>query len=147
MKAKPVKKKPIREASKKKSNPVSKKTTAKKDLSVDDFLTKQKHPLHSEVDTVRKIIKSVDKGIQERVKWNAPSYHFNGQDFVTFNLWEKERIHLVFHHPNIVKIDSPILEGSYDTRRMTYMSDSRDIKAKSATLKKVIKTLLATMKS
>ena len=101
------------------------------------------HPLIMEVQYVRDVIKGVDKEIEEEWKWNAPSFSYKGNYLVTFNLWEKKRIHLVFHNPEIVNIKSAILEGDYPTRRMAYFADMNDIKAKRAELEKVIKDLVA----
>jgi uncharacterized protein YdhG (YjbR/CyaY superfamily) len=61
------------------------------------------------IEVIRKIIKSVDTGIAERIKWNAPSYHFLQQDIVTFGPVKSDKVLLVFHHPCIVKIKSALL--------------------------------------
>ena len=64
---------------------------------------------------------------------------------VTFNLWAKQHVHLVFHNPEVVNIKSAILEGNYPTRRMVYFSDMKDVKAKKAALVKVVKELVKLM--
>ena len=88
-----------------------------------EYMNALNHPLKKEVEGVRKIIKMVNSDIGERIKWNAPSYYFRNQDLVTFNLRAKAHVHLVFHHPAIVKIKSSILEGDYRDRRMTYFKN------------------------
>ena len=110
--------------------------------TVDELLTDLDHPLTREVQVVRGIIKGVDKDIHEEWKWNAPSFSHNGSYLVTFNLWEKERIHLVFHNPEIVNINSTLLEGDYPTRRMTYFADMGDIEAKKPELERVLRELV-----
>lgn len=100
------------------------------------------HPFKAEVQLVREIIINANKDITEQIKWKAPSFSYNGEYLVTFNLWEKGRIHLVFHNPMISKVKSKILEGDYDHRRMAYFSDKNDILAKRATLEKVLKDLI-----
>src|SRR5690349_11291394 len=87
---------------KKKPSPVSR--TDK----VDEFLRELNHPLTAEVEAVRSIIKGVNKDIVEEVKWRAPSFSYKGAYLVTFNLWETERIHLVFHNPMIAKVKSKL---------------------------------------
>jgi len=109
---------------------------------VDQALSQLDHPLIMEVQYVRDVIKGVDKEIEEEWKWNAPSFSYKGNYLVTFNLWEKKRIHLVFHNPEIVNIKSAILEGDYPTRRMAYFADMDDIKAKRTELEKVIGELV-----
>ena len=113
---------------------------------VDEFMEGLDHPLKAEVQTVRDIIKNVNKDIAEEIKWNAPSFSYNGEYLVTFNLWEKEHIHLVFHNPEISKVKSELLEGDYDHRRMAHFSDKDDIKSKRPALEKALKDLIKLQK-
>ncbi|MEO5888541.1 MAG: hypothetical protein ABIQ77_12855 [Anaerolineales bacterium] len=78
-------------------------------------------------------------------KWKAPSFSYNGEYLVTFNLWEKENIHLVFHNPEISKVENQLLEGDYADRRMAHFSDKDDIKAKEPALEKALKDLIKLM--
>ena len=121
---------------KKKGSPVSR--TDK----VDEFLENLSHPLKAEIEAVRSIIKGVNKDINEEIKWKAPSFNYKGEYLVTFNLWEKERIHLVFHNPQIARVKSDLLEGDYVDRRMAYFADMKDIKAKKPMLEKALKDLI-----
>ena len=111
---------------------------AKKSVEVTKFMETLDHPLKAEVQTIRDIIKGVHSGIGEQVKWNAPSYFYNNADFVTFNLWKKDVVHLVFHHPACVRIASPLLEGDYPSRRMLYLSGVEDLEVKRAELERII---------
>lgn len=121
---------------KKKGSPVSR--TDK----VDEFLRDLRHPLTAEIEAVRSIIKAVSKDINEEVKWKAPSFNYKGEYLVTFNLWETKKIHLVFHHPMIAQVKSKLLEGNYEHRRMMYLADMKDIKAKKLELEKILKQLI-----
>lgn len=121
---------------KKKGSPVSR--TDK----VNEFLRELSHPLKAEVEAVRSIIKSVNKGINEEVKWNAPSFNYKGEYLVTFNLRDTKRIHLVFHNPKIPDVKSELLEGDYKDRRMTYFADMKEIKAKKSELEKTLRQLI-----
>jgi uncharacterized protein YdhG (YjbR/CyaY superfamily) len=109
---------------------------------VNEFMDKLDHPYKAEVQMIREIIKTVNKDITEQIKWNAPSFSYNGEYLVTFNLWEKQKIHLVFHNPVISKVKSKLLEGDYDHRRMAYFSDKQDIEAKKPALEKALKDLI-----
>jgi hypothetical protein len=84
----------------------------------------------------------VNKDITEQIKWKAPSFSYKGEYLVTFNLWEKRKIHLVFHNPAISKVKSKLLEGDYEHRRMTYFSDESDIRAKKKVLQKKLRDLI-----
>jgi uncharacterized protein YdhG (YjbR/CyaY superfamily) len=125
----------------KKANPVINDTE-----QVDAFMKSLDHPFKAEVEMVREIIKGVNKDITEQIKWNAPSFSYKGESLVTFNLWEKKRIHLVFHNPMISKVKGKWLEGDYEDRRMAYFSDKEDIQAKKTTLEKVLKDLIKLQK-
>jgi uncharacterized protein YdhG (YjbR/CyaY superfamily) len=109
---------------------------------VDEFMENLDHPLKAEVQTVRDIIKNVNKDIAEEIKGKAPSFSYNGEYLVTFNLWEREQIHLVFHNPEISKVKSKLLEGDYDHRLMAHFSDRDDIKTKKPALEKILKDLI-----
>ena len=109
---------------------------------VNEFMAQLDHPFKAEVQAVRDIIKSVNGNITEEIKWNAPSFSYNGEYLVTFNLRAKQHIHLVFHNPQIANVKSKLLEGDYKDRRMIYFSDMKDIKAKKAELEKVLKQLV-----
>lgn len=124
--------KPLR----KKGSPVSR--TDK----VDEFLETLSHPLKAEVEAVRSIIKGVDKGVNEEIKWNAPSFNYKGEYLVTFNLRDAKRIHLVFHNPHVSKVKSELLEGDYVDRRMMYLADMRDVKKKKPMLEQILKDLI-----
>ncbi len=120
---------------------------------VDDYMNKLKHPLKDEINVVRAIIKSAHKNIAERIKWNAPSYYYqpaqaenNGkvtiQDMVTFNHRATNHVHLVFHHPAIVTISSPLLEGDYTNRRMVYFTNMAAIRKHKKALVNIMNELI-----
>lgn len=108
---------------------------------VDSYMLKLKHPLKDEIEAVRKIIRSADKGIKERIKWNAPSYYCP-EDMVTFNPRNQMAVHLVFHHPDIVKVRSPLLLGEYKDRRMMYFKDMKEIRQNKKALQAIMQELI-----
>lgn len=118
----------------------------KKTTNVDEFMNNLDHPLKAEVQVVREIIKSVNQEITEEIKWKAPSFSYHGSYLVTFNLWERKKIHLVFHNPEIAKVKSKMLEGDYEDRRMAYFADLQEISAKRSLLEKVLKDLIKLQK-
>lgn len=113
-----------------------------KQSSVDEFIRNLDHPFKAEVQALRELILKVNKEITEEIKWNAPSFSYKGAYLVTFNLWEKERVHLVFHNPEISKVKSTLLEGHYDHRRMAYFTGMEDIRLKRFAFEKVLKDLI-----
>lgn len=121
-------------------------STVSRTDAVDEFMLGLSHPLKAEVEALRSIIKSVDKNINEEIKWKAPSFNYKGEYLATFNLRDTKRIHLVFHNPMIAKVKSALLEGDYKDRRMAYFADMNDITAKQAALVKALKDLIKLQK-
>lgn len=65
--------------------------------SVEEFLQKLDHPFKKEIEAVRNIILSTNPEITEHIKWNAPSFCYQNEDRVTFNLHGKGYFRLIFH--------------------------------------------------
>ena len=101
------------------------------------YMEQLAHPLKAEIEAVRNIIKRAHSSIQERIKWNAPSY-YSSADLLTFNHRMQNKVHLVFHHIAIVDIKSDLLEGDYKDRRMTYFTDMADVEAKKDELEQIL---------
>lgn len=117
--------------------------TENKTAEVDEFMRQLDHPLQAEIEAVRDIIKA-NRKIAERVKWNAPSF-FYVDDLATIHVKAKQHVHLIFHHPAIVKIKSLFLEGDYKDRRMMYFENMKEIKDRKKELTRIIKELVGLM--
>jgi uncharacterized protein YdeI (YjbR/CyaY-like superfamily) len=78
-----------------------------------EFLKQSDHPLKEVMQAAREVILGANEEITEHIKWNAPSFCFNGVDRVTFNLHNDAYVLLVFHRGAKVKDrqgDSPLLD-------------------------------------
>jgi Domain of unknown function (DU1801) len=64
--------------------------------SVEQFLESLVHPFKPDIQRLRKLILSVDPGISEAVKWNAPSF-YTGEHFATMRLNGKPQLQLILH--------------------------------------------------
>jgi len=105
------------------------------------------------IETLRQIILSTDKEISERIKWNNPSFYYSGEmkpfdpkeykrEIIVFNLF-KNRIMLVFPSGAKINDSSGLLTGDYlDGRRIVVFKDIKDVRAKEANLRHVIKEWL-----
>lgn len=111
---------------------------ANKPEEVEEFLDKLDHPFKAEVYAVRDIIKNVNKDITEQIKWAAPSFSYKGY-MVTFNLWAKQHVHLVFHNGAILSNESGLLEGDYPDRRMAYFSSMDEVESKRTALEDAVR--------
>lgn len=99
------------------------------------------HPLLAEVEALRTILKKSSPKLNERIKWNAPSYYYK-EDIVTFGPRKDDKVLLVFHHPHIVKIKSDLLEGDYKDRRLAWFSNMKEIKSNKKDLTNIMKLLV-----
>lgn len=103
-----------------------------------EFLNNLEHPLKNEIEEVRKIILSVNDNITEHIKWNAPSFCFNNEDRVTFNLQGKGFIRLILHMGAKVKNKKKklpedttgLLEWVADDRAIIKLTDMMDVELK-----------------
>lgn len=111
---------------------------------VAQYMTELHHPMKGSIEALRNMILSIHPDIKERIKWNAPSYHFKGVDFLTFGppARKQNEILLVFHHPEIVHISSNLLEGKYPDRRLIVYKNEEAIALQEAELKSIIEQLL-----
>ncbi len=115
---------------------------------VTQFIGKLNKPVAEAVELIRQIFLSID-GISEHIKWNSPSFFYNGEmqpfdpkeykrDIAVTNL-HRERLMLVFPTGAKINDTTGILEGKYiDGRRMINFKDADDVKAKEDSLRKVI---------
>lgn len=110
---------------------------------VNEWMDKLEASFKPSINAVRKIIKAASAKLNERIKWNAPSYYYN-EDIVTFGPTKaKDKIILVFHHPNIVKVRSELLQGNYKDRRLVYLNSMKEIKDAQKELERIIKESVA----
>ena len=110
---------------------------------VNDWMDKLDASFKPSINAVRKIIKTAATKLNERIKWNAPSYYYK-EDIVTFGPTKaKDKIILVFHHPDIVKIRSELLQGNYKNRRLVYLNSMKEVKDAQKELERIIKESVA----
>jgi uncharacterized protein YdhG (YjbR/CyaY superfamily) len=92
----------------------------------------------TDVQAVRKLIQKTIPKLEERIKWNAPSYHYKGMDLLTFGPQKEKKLLLIFHHPAIVKIQSALLEGTYKDRRLMYFTGKEAISRNKKELERIL---------
>lgn len=132
-------------AAKKVGRVIAKKSTANKLVAADPvtaWMDKLDPAVRSEIETVRKIIKKSSPRLSERIKWNAPSYHYKEQDILTFGPYKTNKLLLVFHHPVVVKVSSELLEGKYKDRRLVYFTNKAEAKKNQIELSRIITEIL-----
>ena len=117
--------------------------------TIEEFMSALDDNKRSQVEVLRELIISSEPNLEEHIKWNAPSYVFNGEDRITFNLLNKENIvKLVFHMgalrkedkkgEPVIKDDSGLVEWSSDIRGVMSFASLEEIKAQSDDVRKFI---------
>lgn len=119
---------------------------------VAEFFANLDHPLKAAMESLREIILAADRTIAEQIKWKGPSFCYNGDDRVTFNV-RADHILLIFHRGAKVKdrtsggrlFDDPtgLLEWITDDRATIKFSNESDVDEKRNDLTKVVKLWIA----
>jgi uncharacterized protein YdhG (YjbR/CyaY superfamily) len=129
---------------KKNVKPVPVKAAPKKatdEIQVNDWVNKQPPAVKTDINAIRKIIKAASGKLLERIKWNAPSFYYK-EDIVTFGPYKTHKLLLVFHHPFVVTIKSPLLEGDYKDRRLVHFKNKEDVKKNKKELSNIIQQIV-----
>jgi hypothetical protein len=109
--------------------------------SVDAFLAELQHPLKSGIEQLRAAILASNGAITEHVKWNAPSFCYEGVDRVTFRLQPGDRLQLVLHRGARTRDDAAdfrfedptgLLEWLAADRAVVTFRDLADVEARKA---------------
>ena len=119
---------------------------ANRNEEVDRFMKTLDHPLKKVVELVRHAILDANSQITEQIKWNAPSFCYNGEDRITFNLRAKDSIQLIFHRGAKTRQAkdfhfedrSALLVWITPDRAILKLVNEKDAKAKKAKLIKLV---------
>ncbi|WP_018349948.1 DUF1801 domain-containing protein [Longispora albida] len=91
---------------------------------VDQLMATVTHPHKDAVEYLRTAILAADPEITEQVKWNAPSFCYEGTDRVTFQLKSPE-VQLILHRGAKVRDDADTFSFHDDTGLMRWRSADR----------------------
>ncbi|WP_199121235.1 DUF1801 domain-containing protein [Pedobacter sp. ASV28] len=121
--------------------------------SVSDFIGKLDPTFATFLQSIRQFILSIDPVIGEQIKWNSPSFFYNGEmkpfdpktykrDMIVFNIRKNEAL-LVFPTGDIINDQHALLEGNYtDGRKLVRFKDGEDFEKKKHALRLAIKDWL-----
>lgn len=121
--------------------------------SVTEFIQKLKPEIGKIIETIRQFILNTDNAVGEQIKWNSPSFFYQGEmkpfnpkeykrDIVVLNI-RKGTALPVFPTGATIKDTSGILEGNYeDGRRMVTLKNMEEVKTKGKNLQKLIQEWL-----
>ena len=122
--------------------------------AITDLVSALDDDTREQVQLLRDIIGSLDTDLSEHIKWNAPSYGFDGEDRITMNLRNKQGlVKLVLHmgatRPEdkkgapVLLEDEGIVEWASDIRGFVTFADAADIRAREPALRRVLSSWLA----
>jgi hypothetical protein len=121
--------------------PAKSKKPSDKD-QVESYMLQLDHPLKNVAEALRQVILTASEGLNERIKWNAPSYYSN-VDLLTMNLRSTKFVLIIFHHISIVDIQSPELKGDYKDRRLMYFHGMDEVVQKTQLLQGILRKYLS----
>lgn len=120
----------------------------KKYSTVYEFMSDLDEPRKEQVELLRGIIMDSFPDLEEHIKWNAPSYVFNGEDRITFNTHYPDKVILVFHMgatkkedksaPKVYKDETGLVVWNSDIRGMVTFVSSEDVIVKKKDLQKIV---------
>ena len=117
--------------------------------TIEEFLSSLSDEKRQQVDVLRSLILKSEPKLDEHIKWNAPSYVFDGEDRITFNLLNKQAVvKLVLHMgatrkedkkgTPVMQDESGLVEWSSDIRGMITFTDIEHINSNLPALKSII---------
>ncbi|TCD26189.1 DUF1801 domain-containing protein [Pedobacter psychrodurus] len=117
---------------------MSNKERMQKADQVDDYMEKLEHPFKQEIERLRSIILNSNSKLQERVKWNSPSFYYI-KDLAAFNLRANGYVQIIFifYDGNMIE-DSSLLQGNWKDRREARFSSMVDVEAKQPALEQFV---------
>ncbi|MEW5851684.1 MAG: DUF1801 domain-containing protein [Myxococcota bacterium] len=104
---------------------------------VDQWFKKLEHPLKDAMLRVREIILDADARMDECIKWQTPTFTFNG-NLASFNPRSKAHVSLLFHTGAKIPGHHPGLEGGGDTARYMRIQDVADAEKRRGELAAVV---------
>lgn len=108
------------------------------EAEVDKYMETLDHQFKEEVSLLRSIIINANKKLEERIKWNAPSFYYQ-KDMAAFNLRAKDYIQIIFiFYGGAMIFESAVLQGDWKDRREARFYDLADIASKKSKLEEVV---------
>jgi len=105
---------------------------------VEQWLAVYERPLKPVMLAVRDIILAADARIDECIKWQTPTFTFNG-NLASFNPRSKKHVSLMFHVGAMIPGAHPKLEGTGDTARFMSFPDLPSVLSTKRDLVRVVR--------
>ena len=106
-------------------------------VEVDTWFESYDNPMKAVLQRVREIIMAADDRLDETVKWQAPTFIFNG-NFASFFPRSKKHASLMFHTGAEIPGDHPNLIGDGDKARTMKFADLQEAEARKEELEQIL---------
>jgi hypothetical protein len=106
---------------------------------VDAWFERCEHPMKDALLRVRDIILAADEHMDECIKWQSPTFTFEG-NLASFNPRTKNHVSLMFHTGAAIPGSHPRLEGGGDTARYMRIADLADAEGLRGDLEAIVKS-------
>lgn len=111
---------------------------------VDEFVSKLKHPLKKEMESVIKILRESSNKLEEDVKWGGPSFDYK-EPMATFNPRLTEYVAVIFHKGELLNDKTGLLEPGPKGKAYAKFRSMDEVKKHKADLQKVVKSWIKLM--
>lgn len=105
---------------------------------VDTWFERYDNPMKEVVLRIREIILAADSRIEECIKWQAPTFTFQG-NLASFFPKSKQHASLMFHLGAHIPGDHPRLEGTGDTGRVMKLGSVAEANAARRDLERLVR--------
>lgn len=95
--------------------------------TVEQYLAALEHPLKDGVLRLRAAILASGLPITEAVKWNAPSFSYEGEHRVTFRLQPRQQLQLIFHRGAKTRADTGTFVFEDPSGLITWLAPDRGV--------------------
>lgn len=109
-----------------------------KSAEVEAWFARYENPMKEVVLRIREIVLNADSRIEECIKWQAPTFAFQG-NLASFFPKSKQHASLMFHLGARIAGDHPRLEGSGDTSRVMKISSVAEANAARPDLERIVR--------
>jgi uncharacterized protein YdeI (YjbR/CyaY-like superfamily) len=111
---------------------------------IDEFVSKLKHPMKSEIEEAIKVIRGASKDLEEDVKWGGPSFDYK-EPMATMNPRITDYVIFIFHKGELIKDKSGLLEPATKGKAYLKLHSIKEIKDNKENIQNIVKQWIKLM--
>ncbi|SEP68091.1 protein of unknown function (DU1801) [Devosia sp. YR412] len=124
---------------------------AEKLSAVDSYMDELQHGRKAEIETLRRLILDAVPDLNERIKWNAPSFGKGEDDRITMRIHPGDRLQLILHRgakagaDDLFRFEDPekLIAWAAPDRGVVTFKDAEDLAGKSVALPEILRRWVA----